>query len=118
MNTAITYVHPPATSEVETCIPRSNEAMGTNKKRLSLIFSTAHDEVDVFELFGWEKLPSRLKEAVRTDLEAYRDEVLGLYSSRDAGVKKRRQRVVYWIKAFMDALCTEETAVDALRVTR
>ncbi|MDG5766531.1 hypothetical protein QA596_03555 [Balneolales bacterium ANBcel1] len=85
-----------------------------NTKRLKLIFGLQTEQADVFELFGWQGLPDGLKELIRADLNAYRDELLGLYSTCEPGVLNRRKRVSYWIRAYREGLCSEETAVESL----
>lgn len=90
---------------------------GKNTRRLMMILEQESDQTEVFALLGWDDLPQSLKEAVRLDMEAYRDELLGLYSSCDKGVKNRRKRVSYWIKAYREGICSEETALNALSET-
>jgi hypothetical protein len=87
---------------------------GKNLRRINLILRPDTETTNVFELFGWNDLPEKLKEAVRTDLNAYRDELLGLYSTCDPAVLNRRKSVSYWIKAYRRGLCSEETAEQAL----
>lgn len=89
---------------------------GRNARRLRLIFEQEHDKADVFELFGWSDLPTTLRSAIRTDLEAYRDELLGLYSSCNAAVHERRKRVSWWVYAYRNSLCTAETALSMLSI--
>ena len=88
---------------------------GSNARRLRLIFEQEHDQADVFELFGWNDLPTTLRSAIRSDIEAYRDELLGLYSSCNAAVHQRRKRVSWWIYAYRNNLCTAKTAVNMLK---
>ncbi len=90
---------------------------GENTRRLSLITGNHIHDVDVFALFGWNDLPQSLKNAIRSDMEAYRDELLGLYSTCDGGVKSRRKSVSYWIRAYRDGICSEQTAAAALSAT-
>lgn len=72
-----------------------------------------HD--DLFSLFGWEKLPFELKNVIASDLAAYRDEMLGLYSTRDPRVLNRRNSVIYWVKMFQNEECSLATAFEALK---
>ncbi len=90
-------------------------AKSENMQRLMLITGSEVRETDVFALFGWSDLPDSLRDAVRSDMEAYRDELLGLYSTCDNGVRNRRKSVSYWIRAYRDGICSEQTAVSALR---
>jgi hypothetical protein len=90
-------------------------AAGRNQRRLSLILE--QENTDVFELFGWSELPDSIKSVIRTDLEAYRDELLGLYSTCDPGVRDRRKSISYWVKAWKYGLCSEQTAASSLSVS-
>ena len=107
MNTALTLSNP--------ADHLKSTEISENIRRLSLITESRIDESDVFALFGWNELPDSLKDAIRSDMEAYRDELLGLYSTCDNGVKNRRKSVSYWIRAYMDGICTEQTAQTALK---
>lgn len=93
----------------------TNYSEGRNARRLRLIFEQEHDKADVFELFGWSDLPATLRSAIRSDLEAYRDELLGLYSSCNTAVHERRKRVSWWVNAYRNKLCTARTAVTMLK---
>ena len=73
------------------------------------------DSNRLFELFGWESLPFELKNLIAGDLAGYRDELLGLYSTRDQGVLRRRNSVSYWVKMYMNGDCSLETACTALQ---
>lgn len=73
-----------------------------------------HKETDLFELFGWSDLPFNLKNAIVTDLAGYRDELLGLYSTRDKGVLNRRKSVAYWVNNYLSGYCSLETALEML----
>lgn len=72
-------------------------------------------ETGLFELFGWGDLPLALKNTVVTDLAGYRDELLGLYSTRDEGILNRRKSVAYWVNNYLSGTCSLETAVDMLK---
>ena len=87
---------------------------GRNTRRLKIITNDETNNVDVFTLIGWNDLPDTLKKVIRPDMEAYRDELLGLYSTRDEGVRSRRKRISYWVKAYRDGICSEETAAGML----
>lgn len=90
--------------------------VGRNARRIQMILMQEHETPDVFELFGWMDLPNSLKKVIQIDMEAYRDEILGLYSTCDIGVKNRRKRISYWIKAYKEGICSEETAVNMLSI--
>ncbi len=109
MNTATPLTYPVAAPD--------NDALTANTRRLALMDDCRIHETDVFHLLGWNDLPDALQNVIRSDMEAYRDELLGLYSTCDNGVKNRRKSVSYWVRAYREGVCTEETAVRALSVT-
>jgi hypothetical protein len=106
MNTATTLAYPVESAARETAT--------ANNRRLALLCDSRIHETDVFHLFGWNDLPDALRNVIRMDMEAYRDELLGLYSTCDESVKNRRKSVSYWIRAYREGICSEETAVSAL----
>ncbi|MEX0772436.1 MAG: hypothetical protein WEB89_04825 [Balneolales bacterium] len=71
-------------------------------------------ETDLFDLFGWGDLPLALKNTIVTDLAGYRDELLGLYSTRDKGILNRRKSIAYWINNYLSSTCSLETAIEML----
>ncbi|MEX0780943.1 MAG: hypothetical protein WD491_10870 [Balneolales bacterium] len=71
-------------------------------------------DLDLFELFGWSDLPFTLKNTIVTDLAGYRDELMGLYSTRDRGILNRRKSVAYWINNYLSGTCSLETAIEML----
>ncbi|MEX0928714.1 MAG: hypothetical protein WD266_11560 [Balneolales bacterium] len=73
-------------------------------------------ETDLFDLFGWGQLPFDLKNAIVTDLAAYRDELLGLYSTRNTDILDRRKSVAYWVNNYLSGCCSLETAIEMLEV--
>lgn len=77
--------------------------------------STAMDNNYLFSLFGWDDLPYELKNVIAADLAGYRDELLGLYSTRDKGVLLRRKRVAYWVKLFKNGDCSLDTICEVLK---
>lgn len=91
--------------------------LGKNTRRLKLIFEQEPELTDVFELFGWSELPDSIKNVIRSDMESYRDELLGLYSTCQQGVRDRRKSISYWVKAWRDGICSEYTAVQSLSAT-
>ncbi len=109
MNTATPLTHPAEKLH--------SSDITANTRRLALITDQRIHETDIFALFGWNDLPDALRNVIRSDMEAYRDELLGLYSTCDAGVKNRRKSVSYWIRAYRQGTCSEQTAVDALSAT-
>ncbi|MBP3192358.1 hypothetical protein [Natronogracilivirga saccharolytica] len=119
MNTALSHsILKPDNAASQNVIPEGERMAslsdGRNSRRLSLIFESHTQQADVFDLIGWSDLPDSLKMVVRTDMEAYRDELLGLYSTCDRNVQRRRKSVSYWVKAYRDGICSLQTAVSAL----
>ncbi|MEX2632889.1 MAG: hypothetical protein WD267_02565 [Balneolales bacterium] len=74
------------------------------------------EDADLFNLFGWSDLPFALKNVIITDLAGYRDELLGMYSTRNEGIYNRRKSVAYWVNNFLSGSCSLETAVEMLEV--
>lgn len=109
MNTALPLTYPAKSQQTED--------ITVNSRRLALISDKRVRETDVFSLFGWHDLPDALRNVIRSDMEAYRDELLGLYSTCDAGVRNRRKSVSYWVRAYRDGICSEQTAISALGCT-
>lgn len=72
----------------------------------------------MFELMGWGELPDRLKIEIKDDVSAMVDELKGQYSSCDPYVARRRQRVVHWVKSYLDGICSLNTAIEALKVKK
>lgn len=76
-----------------------------------------HRELEqMFELMGWENLPDELKFEIKDDVKSYTDELNGFYSSCDPFVLRRRESVDFWIRSYVDGICTLDTAVKALRI--
>jgi hypothetical protein len=73
---------------------------------------------EMFKLIGWGDLPDKLKFAIESDVRGYIDELNGRYSTTCAGVHRRRESVDFWVNSYIDGICSLETAVDALTVTK
>jgi hypothetical protein len=73
---------------------------------------------EMFDLLGWSGLPAELKFAIGDDVKAYYDEVHGRYSTNCSYVQRRRESVDFWVKSYQDDICTLETAVEALKVSK
>ena len=86
------------------------------------IFRKAKEEhsktEEMFHLLGWSCLPAELKLAVEDDVKAYYDELHGRYSTNCAYVQRRRESVDFWVKSFLDGICSLETALDSVRITK
>ncbi len=70
----------------------------------------------MFELIGWNSLPEELKIEIEADVKGYIDELHGRYSTNCPHVQRRRESVDFWVKSYMDGICTLQTALDALKV--
>lgn len=92
------------------------------KSALLSIFKKAEQDYrntqEMFGLLGWGELPSELKFVIEADVKGYADELEGRYSTSCALVQRRRESVDFWVKSFMDNICSLETAVNVLRVTK
>lgn len=71
---------------------------------------------DMLETMGWSDIPAELKRSVAIDVIGYRDELLGLYATRDPHVMARRRSVYWWVEAYRSGTCSLETALDALKM--
>lgn len=71
---------------------------------------------EMFELLGWSQLPAELKFAVAEDVKAYYDELHGRYSTNCAYVQRRRESVDFWVKSYIDGICSFDTALDSVRI--
>lgn len=93
-----------------------------NEPILVSIFKKAEEEYqeleEMFKLVGWDELPEELKFAIEADVKGYIDELKGRYSTTCAAVQKRRESVDFWVNSYLDGICSLETALDALRVTK
>lgn len=70
----------------------------------------------VLSLMGWEPLPDALVFEIKEDIRAFCRELEGRYASCDPFVTRRRRRVDYWVRQYLEGACTLETAVNALHV--
>lgn len=87
---------------------------------LSSVFKKAekeHKELDeMFQLLGWSSLPVSLKLIIEEDVKGYMDELSGRFSTNCAAVQRRRESVDFWVKSYLNDLCTLETAAESLKV--
>lgn len=72
---------------------------------------------EIFALMGWSQLPDSLKLTIAIDMIGFRDEVAGLFSTRDANVLNRRKRIFYWVNEVLQGNCPADTASEALKVS-
>jgi hypothetical protein len=86
------------------------------------IFKKAEDEFkktdELFIMLGWGSLPAELKYAIEEDVKGYVDELTGNYSTHCPFVQRRRESIDFWINSYLDGICTLDTTIDALRLTR
>jgi hypothetical protein len=89
---------------------------------LTKVFREAEQEhknlQNMFSTLGWGNLPDELKLEIKDDVLAMVNELKGQYSTCDPYVLKRRESVTYWVNAFQDDICSLQTAIDALKVTK
>lgn len=71
---------------------------------------------DILEWMGWSGIPDPMKLVIAIDLIGFRDELNGLYSTRDPHVLARRRSVNYWVNQYLNGTCSIETAVQSLKV--
>lgn len=71
----------------------------------------------VLHLMGWEPLPDALILEIKEDIRAFCRELQGHYASCDPYVIRRRRRVDYWVRQYLEGACTLETAVQALHIS-
>lgn len=111
----------------KTTITMMNAAKKTTRKTakkaalLSIIKKAEKEQSrteQMFGLLGWGELPAELKFVIAEDVKGYIDELEGSYSTSCGLVQRRRESVDFWVKSYMDNLCSLETAVDALKITR
>jgi hypothetical protein len=86
----------------------------TTKKRVNPLLRESRD---IFEMMGWTALPESIKLVIAIDMIGFRDELQGLFSTRDSQVLNRRKRIYFWINNFLDGNCSEETVIQTLRVS-
>lgn len=73
---------------------------------------------EMFRVLGWHTLPSELKYEIEEDVIGYYNELHGFYSTNCEFVQRRRESVDFWVKSYMDSLCSIETAIDSLKMNR
>lgn len=90
------------------------------KPDLSSIFKKAereYEEMDeMFRMLGWSTLPVSLKLIIEEDVKGYMNELSGRFSTTCAAVQRRRESVDFWVKSYLNNLCTLETACESLKV--
>ncbi|HYW34410.1 MAG TPA: hypothetical protein VE868_03285 [Balneolaceae bacterium] len=107
-NTAIKLQTPSDQFDVEPLLSKVSQEAEKEHKKMQ----------EVFSLLGWGDLPDTLKIEIKDDVKAMVEELEGKYSTCDPYVRKRRARVTYWVDAYLDGICSLQTAIDALKVTK
>lgn len=93
----------------------------TRPDLLSIFRKAANDyrEMDeMFQLLGWSELPLSLKLVIEDDIRGYTDELKGRYSTNCPAVQRRRESIEFWVKSYLNELCSLETALHSLKVNR
>lgn len=70
---------------------------------------------EMYHLLGWGDLSPALKELVEPDIHDYVSTMIN-EEPVVAAQEQRRRRIVYWIDAFRNGMCSEQTALSALSV--
>jgi len=70
---------------------------------------------EMFHSLGWSDLKPRIKAIIEPDIHEYVRTLLDGEPINSAKEQRRRQ-ILYWIEAFRSGMCSEETALDALRL--
>lgn len=70
----------------------------------------------MFAELGWDELPAELKFEIEDDVKGYMDELNGRYSSTCPYIQRRRESVDFWVRSYMEGICTLETAVESVKV--
>ncbi|MGF1670354.1 MAG: hypothetical protein ACFCU6_07900 [Balneolaceae bacterium] len=71
---------------------------------------------EAFDLLGWGNVPDELKIEIKDDIQAYKDELEGKYSTCDPYVLQRRKSVKFWVDCYLDGICSLNTAIKSLKV--
>ena len=71
---------------------------------------------EIFDQMGWGGLPDELKLSIAIDLVGFRDELTGLYSTKDPSVMSRRKSIYFWVNKYLNGICSEVTAIQSLRI--
>lgn len=96
--------------------PILTSVTSTNKNSTRRVHPLLKESREIFEQMGWSGLPDELKMVIAIDMVGFRDELAGLFSTKDPRVLARRKSIYFWVNQFMDGHCTASTALHALRV--
>jgi HEAT repeat protein len=70
----------------------------------------------MFAELGWQDLPAELKFEIEDDVKGYMEELNGRYSSTCQYIQRRRESVDFWVRSYMEGICSLETAVESVKV--
>jgi hypothetical protein len=86
------------------------------QKPFQLIQNTGRQATlnEMFELFGWDHLPFRVKKAIEDDMIFFHNELYGFYTDCSDERIKRKKRVCYWVDFLRDNPHAEDIAVHML----
>jgi len=73
------------------------------------------DKSEVLEMLGWARMPAALISAIEEDLEEFIREFKGHYSTVDERLRRRRDRIQYWMNNYKNGICSLETASSAMK---
>lgn len=94
-------------------VPVSTQTQNTSANKVHPLIRESRD---IFQWMGWEQLPDSFKLVIAIDMVGFRDELNGLYSTRDPQVIARRKSIYYWVEQYLNNGCSAETAIQALSV--
>lgn len=101
---------------------RKPKAPSITRPDLISIFRKAENDYremdEMFQLLGWSELPLSLKLAIEDDIRGYADELKGRYSTNCPAVQRRRESIEFWVKSYLNELCSLETALHSLKVNQ
>jgi ribosome modulation factor len=70
----------------------------------------------MFAELGWQDLPAELKFEIEDDVRGYLDELNGRYSSTCPYIQRRRESVDFWVRSYMEGICSLETAINSVKI--
>ncbi len=76
-----------------------------------------HEAREIFTTMGWQNLPEQIRLTIALDIIGFRDELCGLYTTRDPMVRNRRNRIHYWVNLYLNGECSADTVTERLRVS-
>ena len=69
---------------------------------------------EMFHTLGWSDLKPKMKALIEPEINEY---IRTLIDGEpvDSAQEQRRRQILYWVEAFRSGMCSEHTAMDALR---